>query len=115
MEIVKRATETEDGLDVARALALDALRLGRVLRDPLRRPARWSEPGFAVEVERYRRDMARIRTKEDLTAAYARDIFAATGVESHLGPGNPIRVAYALRWLELFEGVTGPSWSSLVT
>ena len=39
----------------ARALALDALRLIRLLRDPARRPERWQQPSFGEEVELIRR------------------------------------------------------------
>ena len=115
MQIVRRATESDDGLDVARALALDALRLGRVLRDRSRWPASWSEPGFGAEVERLRRQMAR-----DHDPGRAHGSLRAGGVPARrrrLIPraGKPIRVAYALRWLELFDGATGPSWPSLVS
>jgi hypothetical protein len=115
MQIVRRATESDDGLDVARALALDALRLGRVLRDRSRWPASWSEPGFGAEVERLRRQMARITTREGLTAAYAQAVFQPADAGSFPAQESPIRVAYALRWLELFDGATGPSWPSLVS
>jgi hypothetical protein len=76
----------------ARALALDALRIARLLRAPARRPERWAQPAFAAEVELIRR---------------------------HLGPdaadASPTRLAYALRWLELRDGATGPSWQCLLS
>jgi hypothetical protein len=113
MSIARRATDVADGLEVARALAIDALRLGRVLRDRSRWPATWAEPSFGAEVERYRREMAGIRTRERLTASYGRDVVLPT--RRGLPPASPIRVAYALRWLELLDGVTGPSWPSLLS
>jgi hypothetical protein len=115
MHIVRRAPETEPGLDVARALALDALRLGRVLRDRSCWPASWSEPGFGVEVERLRREMASITTRDGLTASYGRAVFEPAHYGSYPAQESAIRVAYALRWLELFDGATGPSWPSLLS
>jgi hypothetical protein len=114
MHTVKRATDAEDGLDVTRALALDALRVGRVLRDRARWPAAWSKPTFGAEVERYRRGLSRIRTREGLTTAYRRDVFLAAPGQQHPSPESALRVAYALRWLELFDDATAPSWPALV-
>jgi hypothetical protein len=113
MHTVRRATDTEDGLDVTRALALDALRLGRALRDRSNWPASWSQPAFGAAVERHRRAVARIRTRDGLTAAYERDVFQHDG-ESHPSEESALRVAYALRWLELFDDATAPSWPALV-
>jgi hypothetical protein len=115
MSIARRATDVADGLDVARALAIDALRLGRVLRDRSSWPATWAQPSFGAEVERYRRQMAGIRTRERLTASYGRDVVIPTRQGVRHPPASPIRVAYALRWLELLDGATGPSWPSLLS
>ena len=45
--------------------------------------------------------------------AYRHDVFLVRG-----GAGgtevSPMRVAYALRWLELQQGSTGPSWPAMV-
>lgn len=113
MYTVRRATDEEDRLDVTRALALDALRLGRALRDRSRWPASWGRPAFGAEVERHRRTVARIRTREDLTTAYERDVFLDSG-RRRPSAESAIRVAYALRWLELFDDATAPSWPALV-
>ena len=114
MHSVRRATVAEDGLDVTRALALDALRLGRLLRDRSRWPAGWSQPAFGAEVERHRRRLSRIRTRDGLTTAYARDVFRAAPGPRHPSADGALRVAYALRWLELFDDATAPSWPALV-
>lgn len=114
MHSVRRATDADDALDVTRALALDALRLGRILRDRSRWPTSWSQPAFGVEVERHRRALARSRTREGLTAGYERDVFLPADTGAHPSRESAIRVAYALRWLELFDDATAPSWPALV-
>ena len=98
----------------SRALALDALRLLRRLRDPDRRPERWSEPSFGREIELIRTHLAPLRSRKALAASYGREAFHITlDLTARDDPGA-VRVAYALRWLELGDGVTGPSWHSLV-
>ena len=99
----------------ARALALDALRIARQLRDPARRPARWNQPGFGAEVELIRRHLAPVRTRRTLAASYAREAFHMTLIRGDHADPSPIRLAYALRWLELRDGATGPSWQTLLS
>jgi hypothetical protein len=98
-----------------RALALDALRLRRGLRDPLRRPEPWDDATFAREVELVRCHLAPLRNRRSLTASFGREAFqslefaAATAL-----PLGPIRAAYAIRWLELGSGARLPPWTSLL-
>jgi hypothetical protein len=98
-----------------RALALDGLRIARLLRDPGRRPARWNQPGFGAEVELIRRHLAPIRTRRTLAASYAREAFHLTPNPTDRADPSPTRLAYALRWLELRDGATGPSWQTLLS
>jgi hypothetical protein len=98
----------------ARALALDALRISRALRDPARRPARWAHPGFSAEVELIRRHLAPVRTRKSLAASFGREAFHVLPVPAERDDPSPIRLAYALRWMELGDGATGPSWTSLL-
>jgi hypothetical protein len=98
----------------ARALALDALRVSRALRDPARRPARWKHPRFGAEVELIRRHLAPVRTRKSLAASFGREAFHVAPAPAERDDPNPIRLAYALRWLELGDGATGPSWMSLL-
>ena len=114
MRSVRRATDADDALDVTRALALDALRVGRVLRDRSKWPASWSQPAFGIEVERHRRALSRTRTREELAAGYAHDVFDPAEAAIYPSQASAIRVAYALRWLELFDDATAPSWPALV-
>jgi hypothetical protein len=98
----------------ARALALDALRLSRALRDPSRRPARWAQPAFGAEIELIRRHLAPIRSRQTLAASYGREAFHVSSTDRATDDQSPIRLAYALRWMELRDGATGPSWPTLL-
>jgi hypothetical protein len=98
----------------ARALALEALRISRALRDPARRPARWKHRRFGAEVELIRRHLAPVRTRKALAASFSREAFHVAPARAECDDPSPIRLAYALRWLELGDGATGPSWSSLL-
>ena len=98
----------------ARALALDALRITRALHDPARRPARWTQPSFGQEVELVRRHLAPVRTRQSLAASFGREAFHIVPSATELDDPSPIRLAYALRWMELRDGATGPPWTSLV-
>jgi hypothetical protein len=98
-----------------RALALDALRLRRGLRDPFRRPEPWREASFAREVELIRCHLAPLRNRRSLTASFRREAFQGLEFEPPAGlPLGPIRAAYAIRWLELGGGARLPSWTSLL-
>lgn len=98
-----------------RALALDALRLRRGLRDPLRRPEPWADVAFAREVELIRCHLAPLRNRRSLTASFAREAFQRLAFDPPpTAPLGPIRAAYAIRWLELGSGARLPSWTRLL-
>ncbi len=98
-----------------RALALDALRLRRGLRDLDRRPARWADAAFGREVELVRCHLAPLRNRRSLTASFSREAFQTLDVDgSRPGPLGPIRAAYAIRWLELGSGARLPAWATLL-
>ena len=94
----------------ARALALDALRLLRRLRDPARRPERWSEPTFSRETELVRAHLSPLRTRKALAASYGREAFHLTLDETARDDPGAVRLAYALRWLELGDGDLDRIW-----
>ena len=71
----RRLSTTHAALEHERALAVDALRLGRLLRDSSLWPSRWTEPAFGAEVERCRRHVADLTTQDALASAYAYDVF----------------------------------------
>ncbi len=98
----------------ARALALDALRVIRALREPSRRPARWAQPSFGAEVELVRRHLAPVRSRRTLAASYGREAFHLALTRAERDDPDPTRLAYALRWMELRDGATGPSWPTLL-
>jgi hypothetical protein len=92
----------------ARALALDALLLIRLLRDPARRPRRWQQPAFGAEVESIRGHLAPVRSRRALAASYGREAFRFAPTPADRADPSPVRLAYALRWLELSDRATGP-------
>lgn len=98
-----------------RALALDALRLRRGLRDATRRPDRWNDASFAREVELIRCHLAPLRNRRSLTASFGREAFQTLDLDgAKPRPLGPIRAAYAIRWLELGSGGSLPGWVSLL-
>jgi hypothetical protein len=94
----------------ARALALDALRLLRRLRDPARRAERWAQPSFRREIELVRAHLAPLRSRRALAASYGREAFHLLMDDPDRDDPGAVRVAYALRWVELGDGDVGPIW-----
>jgi hypothetical protein len=92
----------------ARALALDALRLLRRLRDPGRLPEKWSQPAFSREIELVRAHLAPLRSRKALAASYRREAFHLALDETAKDDPGAVRLAYALRWLELGPGDLRP-------
>ena len=85
----------------ARALALDALRLLRRMRRPTERPARWELARFAAEVDLVRAHLAPLRTRRALAASFGREAFHVEVTPLDRDDPAAVRVAYAVRWLEL--------------
>ena len=100
-----------------RALALDALRIVRTLRDHPRDAGPWGEPAFAREVDLVRCHRDPIRRRRGLAASFGREACNRPAVDRTPEPFGfeAVRIAYALRWLELGDGVTREGWTSLVT
>ena len=100
-----------------RALALDALRILRNLRDHPRDAGPWGEPAFAREVDLVRRHLEPIRSRRGLAASFGREAFNRPATDRTRDPFvfGPVRIAYALRWLELGDGIPRAGWTSLVT
>jgi hypothetical protein len=67
-------------------------------------PHRWRAPGFGRRVEDVRAHLAPI-----VISGLLEDSFAREAVRS-----EPIRLAYAIRWLELAESRTLAGWSDLM-
>jgi hypothetical protein len=97
---------------------LGRLALDLVLRtsEPLRLPPRWTTFQFGREVEQTRGQLAPISTRSALAASFSREASVAvtrTVPLTPTDPPGPVRVAYALRWLELGDGRPRPTWASI--
>jgi hypothetical protein len=97
---------------------LGRLALDLVLRtsEPLRLPERWTRTTFGREVDRTRGQLAPIRTRAALAASFSREASIAATRSAPLSPADPpgpVRVAYAIRWLELGDGRPRPGWSTI--
>ena len=105
------ASRHEAGRDLAR-IALDV-----VVRavDPVSLPRRWSTLAFAREVAAVRAQLAPIRSRRSLAESFGREAaVAATLTPPTIDPPEPpgpVRVAYAIRWLELGDDRIRPSWA----
>jgi hypothetical protein len=97
---------------------LARLALDLVVRtaEPADLPARWRTFPFGQEVDRTRAQLDPIRSRATLIASFSREAsIAATRGALETGlPAGPVRVAYAIRWLELGDGRTRPPWPSIV-
>jgi hypothetical protein len=92
------------------ALAAEARRLISRFADPALVPPSWSEAAFIREVGLVRAHLAPIRSRGGLAASFSREAFhAAPGDGGEDVPGA-VRVAYALRWLELGSRRSVPAW-----
>src|SRR6476646_4876715 len=77
----------------SRALALAALSVTRHSRRPADRPAAWSLPGFAREVDLVRLHLRPVRTRQVRAASFGREAFHA-GPPRAASPQGPVEVAY---------------------
>jgi hypothetical protein len=66
-------------------------------------PRRWRAPGFGRRVDDVRAHLAPIVASELLEESFAREAFRS----------EPVRLAYAIRWLELAECRPMPGWLDL--
>lgn len=97
-----------------RALAVVAGATVRRARRPDRRPARWTLPVFAREVDLIRLHLAPIRSRRGLAASFGREAFHGD-IDPSIADGEsvgPVTVAYAIRWLELGDGAPRPPWTT---
>jgi hypothetical protein len=86
--------------------------------DPASLPSRWSTHAFAREVAEVRAQLAPIQSRRSLAESFAREAaVCATKTRSATDPPSPpgpVRVAYAIRWLELGDDRLRPSWESWI-
>jgi hypothetical protein len=94
---------------LSRVLALTALSVVRHSRRPADRPAAWSLPGFAREVDLVRLHLRPVNSRPILAASFGREAFHA-GPSTAATPGGAVAVAYAIRWLELGDRIERPAF-----
>jgi hypothetical protein len=104
------------GADLRHELARLALDLVVRTAEPADLPARWTTYPFGQEVDRTRAQLAPIRSRTALLASFSREasIGATRGIVEAGLPAGPVRIAYAIRWLELGDGRRRPAWASFV-
>jgi hypothetical protein len=73
-------------------------------------PAEWFAPAFVREVGLVRAHLAPIRSRSVLESSFSREAFHGFAAVDADEPPGPIRVAYAIRWLELGDGRPRPAW-----
>jgi hypothetical protein len=109
--VAPAGSRSEAARDLAR-IALDV-----VVRavEPATLPRRWSTHAFAREVAAVRAQLGPIRTRESLAESYGREAAVAATITPPTidppQPPGPVRVAYAIRWLELGDDRSRPSWA----
>ena len=92
------------------ALAAEARRLIRRFADPALIPPEWCDAAFIREIGLVRAHLAPIRSRGGLAASFSREAFHARRVEGGDDVPGAVRVAYALRWLELGGRRAVPAW-----
>jgi len=99
-----------------RALALDALQVLRRMRGSIPTDTVWDDIAFGRQIDAIRRQLEPIRSRRALAASFEREAFhvrrAAIDETAVLGP---VRIAYAVRWLELGDGDPRPAWAAMST
>jgi hypothetical protein len=103
-----------------RALALDALELLRRFGGTVAADAAWADPAFERQVEEVRHQLGPIQSRRALAASFEREAamrsLTAVGESGRvLGSPGPVRLAYAVRWLELGDGESWPGWTRLMS
>lgn len=84
-----------------RRLRATSWTLARLLRTPARIPGAWRSPQFAARLDQVRIGLLPIRSLASLADSYDRE---------HARDDPAVRLAYALRWLELSAGLDERPW-----
>jgi hypothetical protein len=99
---------------------LARLALDLVVRtsEPQSLPRRWTTAPFIREVDKTRAQLGPIRSRTALAASFSREASVAVTRSADPAPDGippgPVRVAYAIRWLELGDGRPRPDWPSIL-
>jgi hypothetical protein len=108
--------DASDAIDPRHELARLALDLVVRTSEPIQLPPRWLGVAFDREVEGTRAQLGPIRSRSLLAASFAREASVAVSRQAPLSPADPpgpVRVAYAIRWLELGDDRRRPPWASI--
>jgi hypothetical protein len=98
------------GREAREILAHDVGCLLAAAPDP-RTADRWAADRFVLQVAAVRRHLAPIRDADLLVASFGREAFHGSGLGLVPAIGaSPVRVAYAIRWIELLGGLDLPAW-----
>ena len=110
----ERPVQPESPRDVGRDLSKIALDIVVRSLDPVTIPPRWSTRAFGREVALVRAQLAPIHSRHVLADSFRREAaVAATATPLSIDPPEPpgpVRVAYAIRWLELGDNRIRPTW-----
>ena len=102
---------------LSRAPAPDALRILRRFCGSVEIDVAWSDPVLERAVEAVRRQLAPIRSRRALAGSFEREAFhvrrPVSSPDRRIEPPGPVRLAYAIRWLELGDGQSRPPWAAL--
>ena len=93
----------------SRVLAITALSVIRHSRRLADRPAAWSLPGFAREVDLVRLHLRPVHSRQILAVSFGREAFHA-GPSTATTAGGAVAVAYAIRWLERGDCIDRPAF-----
>ncbi|MBA3235428.1 MAG: hypothetical protein H0T59_05470 [Chloroflexi bacterium] len=101
-----------------RALALVAFEYRRAILDRSYDASRWGAMAFVRAVGRARADLLPIRTRQALAASFSRESIHQARDGSTVDPdpmadqmSGPVEIAYAIRWLELGDGIARSPWT----
>jgi hypothetical protein len=73
---------------------------------------RWTTRRFADGVASVRRHLVPLADPDLLISSFGREAFHRPGIDPVPAvAGSPVRVAYAIRWIELRTGFDLPEWS----
>jgi hypothetical protein len=113
-----RAAPPDARSNAARDLARIALDVVVRAVDPVTRPRRWSTSAFAREVAAVRAQLAPIHSRRNLADSFGREAAVAATISPPTivppEPPGPVRVAYAIRWLELGDERIRPRWDAWI-
>ena len=102
------------------ALRARARLVERVLAGTAPVPPRWLTPGFVARVERIRLQLRPIRSATSLLASYGREAGVRVPSRPPFDPAEgaldaPLELAYALRLIELENGLPSGAWAAVAT